>query len=346
MKGRWAVHYDALMQNMMAEQEKSGLSLGTLRLPRPFIQAPLSGYSDWAMRVLGRRFGAALTFSGVMLEKVVIYAHARRRSAFDIRDEEHPVGGQLLGNDPETMAQAAVAMQQSGYDLVDLNFACPAPKVTRRQRGGYLLNDPDRIIAIAQKVRDTYAGPLTMKLRIGWGEGSESRDGFRQVCHRAAALGIDALTIHGRTVLQRYHDRADWSIVAEIKRELPRMVIIGSGDLMTAQDAIRRMKETAIDGVFLARGAIGNPWIFADAAALWEGRPLPEPPSLSEQSAIIHEHFERVSSLYDRRKAVAYFRKFLIRYVKRHPQRKKAQMDLLAAQTPDALLQTLARWYS
>ncbi|MHC4324314.1 MAG: tRNA dihydrouridine synthase [Planctomycetota bacterium] len=321
------------------------LKLGNLILSVPFIQAPLSGYSDYAMRRLGLDFGAPLTFAGVMLAKSAAHPKVLRLPAFRPHDDEHPVGAQILGNDPATMAKAAKALEGAGFDIIDLNFACPAPKVLRRRRGGYLLKEPETVKRIYRRVREAVKCPVTMKLRTGFDSGRESYDNFHQIVSDAAQQNIDALAIHGRTVVQKFAGNVDWDLLAEIKRSFQRTILIGSGDLFEATTTIQRMEAAKIDGVLIARGAIGNPWIYTSLNAVLAGKPEPLAPTLAEQDEVIKEHFEMICKIYDPKKAVRYFRKFLVHYCRRHPRRKEAQKDLLAANDGKDLLIAIEKWY-
>jgi len=322
------------------------LRLGNLELAQPFFQAAMSGYSDRPMRVLAREHGAPLVFSGVMLDKFTLHPAILTKSAFTVADDEHPVGGQILGTEPKMMAYAARSLEQIGYDLIDLNFACPVPKVLRRGRGGYMLNRPKEVREIYRRVREAVSCPVLMKLRIGFDKGQEDRDNFWQICRDAATEGIDGLIVHGRTVQEKYSGRADWEILAQLKGQLPDTVVIGSGDLLTAAKAVEQFKTSGLDGVVIARGAIGNPWIFQEMAALLDGNGKLLAPSLAEQGQTILRHFEMVVDQYGPSKAVGFFRKFSVKYCRRHPQRKKVQMQLLAARETDEVRQLLKQWYN
>ena len=321
------------------------LKLGNLVLNVPFVQAPISGYSDYAMRRLALDFGAPLTFAGVMLAKSAASAKMLRKRIFHPFDDEHPVGAQILGNDPETMAKAAKALQDAGYDIIDLNFACPAPKVLRRQRGGWLLRDPETVMQIYSRVREAVTCPVTMKLRRGYGKGNQSYDNYYAIVSEASRQGVDALTIHGRTVLQGFTGEVDWDLLAETKRQFPETTIIGSGDLFEPQAIVERLRDSKLDGVLIARGAIGNPWIYSGLNAVLAGKPVPGPPTLAEQAEVMQKHFEILCLLFGQVKAVRYFRKFLIRYCKLHPNRKQAQMSLLAAKDKQQLQIAIEKWY-
>jgi len=321
------------------------LRLGNIILDSPFFQAPLSGYSDYAMRSISRLFGAPLTFAGVMLAKSAAHPKILKKPLFRPYDDEHPIGAQILGSDPLIMAKAAKALEESGYDLIDLNFACPAPKVLRRRRGGYLLKHPGKVMEIYRRVRDAVSCPVLMKLRTGFDNSQACRDNFWQIASQTAAEGIDGLVVHGRSVVQKFTGKADFQILAELKRSFPQTTIIGSGDLFEADAIAEQLKTTGIDGVVIARGAIGNPWIFRDLQAIINGRDKPFEPNLEEQGKIILKHFELVCQLFDNIKAVRYFRKFLGGYSKRHPERKKLRQQVLAAENKSEFIETINRWY-
>ena len=255
------------------------LKLGNLELDVPFFQAPLSGYTDRAMRILAKEFGAPLTFTGVLLDKIALHQQAVRKLGLAPGDDEHPVGAQILGADPGKMAMAAANFEQMGFDIIDLNFACPAPKVLRRSRGGALMTDPGKIREIFLRVRDSVKCPVTMKLRIGHGNGDENRQKFWQICENASADGADAVVIHGRTVLEKYRGKANWQLLAEVKRQFPEMTVVGSGDMFEAEDIAEKLAESRIDGVLIARGAIGNPWLFQQLRAVFEGTDEPACPN-------------------------------------------------------------------
>jgi len=321
------------------------LKLGSLELDMPFFQAALSGYTDRPMRLLALEHGAPLTFTGVMLAKTLLNPAVLKHPNFRVTDQEHPIGAQILGEDPQVMADAARNIMERGYDVLDLNFACPAPKVLRRERGGHLEKDPELVLEIFRRVRDAVKCPLLVKLRIGYDESAESREKFWQICEGVCRDGIDALIVHGRTVVQKYRDKADWQTVAEVKRRYPHKIVIGSGDLFAAETVVERLKETGVDGVTIARGAVGNPWIFSELRALLSGHAKPAAPTLKEQGEMVKRHFLMVLEHHRRRRGLAYFRKFSANYCRRHPQRKKAQMALMAGKTEEEVLAAIHEWY-
>jgi nifR3 family TIM-barrel protein len=315
------------------------LKIGNIILDVPFFQASLSGYSDYAMRAIARDFGAPLVFAGVMLAKGVIHPRVFNNPSFQPGDDEHPIGAQLLGEDPEIMARAAKVVWKMGFDLIDLNFACPMPKVIRRKRGGFLLNEPDKVIEIYNAVKASVDCPVTMKLRTSFE--NESYDNFWNICSGAAAGKVDALIVHPRAVCQRFTGSANWRFLSEVKKQFPRTIIIGSGDLFSADTIKNNMKNTGVDGVVIARGAIGNPWIFSQLRAGSEF----VAPTLEQQGQVISKHFNLVCKLYGPIMAVRHFRKFAIAYCKLHPLRKKAQKALVSANNAGEFLAVVKQWY-
>jgi nifR3 family TIM-barrel protein len=322
------------------------LTIGKIKLKNPFIQAALSGYSDRAMRVLARKFGCELTFSGVILDSSASYKPLFEKPNYVLKDDEHPIGAQLLGTEPERMAKAAENLRQIGYDLIDLNFACPAPKVVKKTRGGALLTEPQRVLEIFKCVRDSVNCPVIMKLRKGTTDSEESIQKFWQICTEAVEYGIDGLIVHGRSVEQRFKGTADWNIIKQLKQKFPKTTIIGSGDLFEPVDIVEKLRLNGADGVAIARGAIGRPWIFRQIKDVLEEKTEIFQPDIQEQGRIILEHFEMLKELYDIRKCIWYFRKFLTKYSKSHSQIRKVSKELIAAQREDQLKQAIKKWYN
>ncbi len=321
------------------------LKIGNIKLDNPVIQAALSGYSDRAMRVLARKFGCELTFSGVILDSSACYEPLFEKPNYIIRDDEHPIGAQLLGTKPEKMAQAAKNLCRVGYDIIDLNFGCPVPKVIQKGRGGAMLQQPWRIMEIFGRVREAVSCPVMMKLRIGMDSSECSREDFWELCTKAANQGVDGLIVHGRTVEQRFRKTADWQIIKELKEKLPETTIIGSGDLFEPADIANKFRSSGADGVAIARGAIGRPWIFAQVRDVLEGKTEIFQPSIELQGKVILEHFEMLKELYDMRKCIGYFRKFMSQYSKSHTYIRKVRREFMLIKTEDALKQAIRKWY-
>ena len=327
------------------------LRIGSVDIGSPFVQAALSGYSDWPMRLLARRHGASYTLCEVMLDQFVVAMKENRKKNkhfLHISDDEHPVAGQLMGAEPEQFAAGAVRLAAAGFDVVDINFGCPVKKVLGRCRGGFHLSQPDVALEIVRRTRESVPPhiPVTVKMRRGIDDRPESRDRFFEILDGAFAAGISAVTVHGRTVEQRYVGPSRWSFLTEVKRHVGGRTILGSGDLFTAQACLDMIRETGIDGVTVARGAIGNPWIFQQARALAAGQPLPPPPSLHQQREVILEHFRLAMELYGEQRASAEMRKFGIKYAALHPQHIPLREAFTKVRCLDDWKATLAQWYA
>jgi tRNA-dihydrouridine synthase B len=236
----------------------------------------------------------------------------------------------------------------AGFDVIDINFGCPVKKVLGRHRGGFLLGQVDTALEIVSKVREAVPPhvPVTVKMRRGLDDSAESRDKFYTIFDGAFERGVAAITVHGRTVEQRYVGPSRWEFLRELKRHAGSRVILGSGDLFTPQACLDMIVQTGVDGVTAARGAIGTPWIFSQARALAAGLPLPEPPSVFEQREVISEHYRLAESIYGQKIGGRQMRKFGIKYSQLHPQGKEVRDAFVAVTSTDQWPGVLERWYS
>lgn len=334
---------------LLMAQNLPPLQLGPLAIDFPVVQAALSGYSDWPMRVIARRLGVAYTVCEVMLDQFILNVTKGRKAKRFLRvtDEEHPCGAQLMGAVPEQFAPAALKLVAAGFDAIDLNFGCPVKKVLGRCRGGFLLSDPETALAIVGRVRDALPSsvPLSVKMRRGMDDSPESRDRFFTIFDGAFRLGVAAVTVHGRTVRQRYEGTSSREFLREVKQHAGSRTVIGSGDLFTAQDCLDMLRETGVDGVSVARGAIGNPWIFQQARALAGGVVLP-PPSLHQQREVITEHYQLSEEIYGPSRCCRVMRKFGIKYAQLHPQAQQVRDAFVAVGEPKHWQAVLEKWYA
>lgn len=325
------------------------LQIGNVAVGSPYVQAALSGYSDWPMRVIAKRLGAAYTLCEVMLDEflVTLKNRTKNRHFLHITDDEHPVGGQLMGAEPEQFSAGACKLVEAGFDVIDINFGCPVRKVLGRCRGGFHLSQPEVAIEIIRRTREAVPStiPVTVKMRRGIDDSDESRDKFFQILDAAFREGVAAVTVHGRTVEQRYIGPSNWEFLAEVKRHVGARVILGSGDLYTAQDCVNMLRRTGIDGVSIARGAIGNPWIFNQALALAAGQSLPPPPTLHEQREVIREHYQLAEQVYGPQRCGPLMRKFGIKYAALHPRYEELREAFTKVRSRDDWDRVLLAWY-
>ena len=326
------------------------LKIGAVDIGFPVVQAALSGYSDWPMRLIARRHGASYSLCEVMLDKFLVELKDRKRTQHFLHNtpEEQPVAGQLMGAEPEQFALGALKLVEAGFAVIDINFGCPVKKVLGRCRGGFHLSQPKVALEIVRQTRDIVPQhiPVTIKMRRGLDDTQESRDHFFEILDGAFGYGIDAITVHGRTVVQRYIGPSRWEFLREVKQHVgPNRIILGSGDLFTADDCLRMMQETGIDGVTVARGCIGNPWIFEQCQAIFHGQPLPPPPTLFRQRDVILEHFQLAEELYGQDKAGVPMRKFGIKYSALHPRSLEVRESFARVKNLVEWSAALDRWY-
>jgi tRNA-dihydrouridine synthase B len=322
------------------------MNIGPIRLTAPFCQAGLAGYSDRAMRLVARRRGCAYAVTEALLDVILLNGGEGLRRSIDLNDEDHPLAGQIIGSEPESMAAASTILRDAGYDVIDLNFACPVKKIKNKARGGHMLIDVPRASAILHAVRDVIPAhkPLTISIRRGFDDSTESEDRFHQIMEIAWSLDCAAVRVHGRTVEQKYLGRARWDFLARLKRLYPNRTILGSGDVFTAEDAVRMLRETGVDIVWIARGAIGNPWIFRHATAILEGGSI-TPPSIRAQREALSEHFALAMQLHGESLAGRRMRKMGIKYSRFHPQSALVKSDFIAVHSLRDWTTVLDRWY-
>lgn len=311
------------------------LSLGAVEVGFPAVLASLAGYSDLAHRLVCRSLGAPYAGTEAMLAHMLLVDNKLRRRLVRMDADDHPVAGQLMGSEPEVMARAAAVLDEMGFDVVDLNFACPVKKVLGRGRGGALMEKPDLALDIVRAVvRAAPRRPVTIKLRRAYGDGEEKAEDFWKIARGAFDAGAAAVCVHARTVEQKYRGRADWDFLARVKAAFPDRTILGSGDVLQAADVLEMIRRTGVDGVSVARGAIGNPWIFEQARALAAGGEA-RSPDPAEQRALIERHFELTSRLYGPRFVVKKMRRFSIHYAGLHPQPARARAAYISVRTLD-----------
>jgi len=325
------------------------LHIGPVEIDFPVVQAALSGYSDWPMRVIASRLGAPYTIGEVLLDQFVLNVSKGRKAGryIQVTDQQHPCGAQLMGAAPQQFVAAAGTMVEAGFDVIDLNFGCPVKKVLGKCRGGYLLSRPEVALEIVARVRDALPPrvPLTVKMRRGTDDGDQSRENFFAIFDGAFRLGAAAITVHGRTVRQRYEGPSSWEFLREVKQRAGDRTVLGSGDLFSARACLDMIAQTGVDGVTAARGAIGNPWIFQQARALAAGEPI-SPPSLFEQRDVLGEHYRLAEETYGPARTCRLMRKFGIKYSQLHPRREEVRTAFVQVSGPTQWQDVLERWYA
>lgn len=253
------------------------------------LLAPMAGVSDEAFRALCREQGADLAFTEMVSAKGLSYANEKTRRLLRLAPGERQVAVQLFGHEPDTMAaQAAWIEEEMGDALayLDINMGCPARKIVSKGDGSALMKEPELAAAIVRAVRAAVEHPVTAKFRRGWAMGDETAPEFAR---RMEDAGACAMAVHGRYAEQLYRGSADWGVVARV-REAVTVPVVGNGDVRTGADAVALVERTGCDAVMIARGAEGNPWVFAQAKAALAGEPEPAAPGVEERISLARRH--------------------------------------------------------
>jgi tRNA-dihydrouridine synthase B len=291
------------------------LRIGSHQIWPPLVLAPMSGVTNRTMRALYKPFGLGLTVTEFVSSNALKFGSKRTMEMIDQHGLEKPVSTQLWGDDPATMAAAAKVVRECGADIVDINFGCPAPKVTKTNGGSACLRDVDRCEAIMRAVVEAVDCPVTMKMRLGW---SESDLVYVDVAKRAQAVGVQAVTLHARTAKQFYKGSADWAHIARLKEAID-IPVIGNGDLDDPRVAMERMHASGVDAIMLGRATLGNPWLIAQIADLMEGREMRAMPSAADRLRYCIVHYRAMVQEWGEARAVPQMRKHVALYLKGIP---------------------------
>lgn len=275
----------------------------------PLFLAPMAGVAEAPFRRLCRRFGADVVVTEFLSSEGLRRGSARTFEMASFAPDERPIGIQIFGSDPSAMAEAAALVTETfGPEFVDINFGCPVKKVVKRNGGSSCLRDLGLVKDIVRAVVAATPLPVTAKIRSGWDEATRDPVSIALRCQEA---GARALTLHPRTRAQGFSGHARWDEIAAVVRAL-EIPVIGNGDIHTAEDVVRMREETGCAGVMIARGSFGNPWIFAAARALLDGRPAPSAPTPAERFEVALQHARLAAEIDgDTPKMVVEFRKHL-----------------------------------
>jgi len=286
------------------------MKLGNLQLPNNLFLAPMAGITDFPFRQLVREMGGGLTFTEMVSAEGLL---RKGKPLLKLEKGEYPVSVQLFGSKPEVLAEAAWQAQAEGAVAIDLNMGCPAKQVVKTGAGAALMCSPETVKTILTRMRQRITCPLTIKIRSGW---DEKQINAIEISKLAEDCGVDAITIHPRTKEQAFRGRADWNLIAEVKRAV-RIPVIGNGDASTPSLIQKMLVDTGCDGVMVGRGALGNPWIFSGSNS--HPKKSISEISLQERWKVIQRHLFMIQNYYGKVHSIYQIRKHLYWYTKGLP---------------------------
>lgn len=264
----------------------SGFKIGQVEIAGELVLGPMAGVTDLPFRLLCKEQGADLLYTEMISAKGIYYHNKNTEQLWQIQEQERPVALQLFGSDPALMAEMAKQIEERNFDILDINMGCPVPKVVNNGEGSALMKDPVLAGKIIQAVAEAIQKPVTVKFRKGFTAEQVNAVEFARMAEESGAA---AIAVHGRTREQYYSGEADWEIIRQVK-EAVSIPVIASGDIFTPEDALRCKQETGCDALMFARGARGNPWLFARTKAYLETGEIPAKPSVDQVTAMILRH--------------------------------------------------------
>ncbi len=262
------------------------IKIGNVELAGNLILAPMAGVTDLPFRVLCKEQGADLVYTEMISAKGIYYHNKNTEKLWEIAEAERPVALQLFGSEPELMADMAAEIEERNFDILDINMGCPVPKVVNNGEGSALMKNPELAGKIVKSISQRIQKPVTVKFRKGFHEGMVNAIEFAK---RMEDSGAAAIAVHGRTREEYYNGKADWEIITKVKRAVS-IPVFASGDIFTVEDAVRCENETGCDGLMLARGARGNPWLFRQIKAWHKSGIYEKKPEFEEVLAMILRH--------------------------------------------------------
>ena len=262
------------------------MKIGNIEIENCLALGPMAGVTDLPFRLLCKEMGCNMLYTEMVSAKAILYKNKNTKELLNIDKNEHPVGVQLFGSDPDIMAQIAAQVEEGECDFIDINMGCPVPKIVNNGEGSALLKQPKLVEEILTKMVKAVNKPVTVKIRKGFENGTVYA---AEIAKIAESCGVSAIAVHGRTREQYYSGKADWDVIKDVKKAV-KIPVIGNGDNFSAEDAKAMKEYTGCDGLMVARGARGNPWIFREIKEYLENGNVIDKPKINDIREMIIRH--------------------------------------------------------
>lgn len=317
------------------------INIGNVELENNLILAPMAGVTDLALRKICKEFGPGLVCTEMVSSKAIYYNDTKTKLLMNTQGEQRPISMQIFGSDEETMGYAAKYISELA-DIVDINMGCPAPKVVKNGDGSKLLLDIKKAENVIKSVVKNSKKPVTLKIRKGWDSNNIVAVEFAQMAENA---GISAITIHGRTRAEMYSGKVDLDIIKKVKENV-RIPVIGNGDIVDEESALKMFEYTGVDGIMIGRGVFGNPWIFEKIKYFLEtGEKLPEI-SNEEKLRVIKKHIELELQEKEEITAIREMRKHIAWYTKNMPNSSEFRNEINKIENKDELIKEVNEFFN
>lgn len=309
------------------------LQIGDLTLENGLVLGPMAGVTDLPYRLLCKEQGCGMMVTEMVSAKAILYKNKKTEILMEMRPEEGPVAVQLFGSDPDILGEIGAQVAEGPCACIDLNMGCPVPKIVNNGEGSALMREPKKVEAILSSMVKQIKKPVTVKIRKGF---DAAHVNAVEIAKIAESCGVAAVAVHGRTREQYYAGKADWEIIRQVKAAV-KIPVIGNGDVCTPQDAERIVEETGCDGIMIARGARGNPWIFSRILHYMRTGELLPAPALEEIKAEIFRHGKLLTEHKGERTAMCQMRKHVAWYTAGFPHSSALRGEISQMETLEEL---------